>query len=236
MPRRELRRRWRPRTRPTARARINTTWRQVRHLAIFHGMDQTLRIISAKSHLSVLCPGRESNMAEAASGTVWQYYQMVNTLNPCSPRQLALIFPPINDANSTINLNVYANSAIEFYFQTTTCMSCHGSAAGNGVPRPFTGTNQIFTFVLQYAYWPDASAVEVRKKLLRLFRNPPPAKLAAPATEKPHEIRELSLRRRTASGRRRRSAIEVSATSSPVPGCGTAVSSRRQGIARLRPG
>ncbi len=118
-------------------------------------------------------------------GTVWQYYQMVNTLNPCSPGDSSCyIFPPINDASSTINLNVYANSAIESYFQTTTCMSCHGSAAGNGVPQPLTGTNQIFTFVLQNAYWPDASAVEVRKKLLRLFRNPPPARLAAPATIK----------------------------------------------------
>ena len=114
-------------------------------------------------------------------GTVWQYYQMVNTLNPCSPGDSSCyIFPPINDANNMINLNVYANSAIESYFQTTTCMSCHGSAAGNGAPQPLTGTNQIFTFVLQNAYWPDAAAAERREKLLQLFRNPLPAKLASP--------------------------------------------------------
>jgi len=114
-------------------------------------------------------------------GTVWQYYQMVNTLNPCSPGDSSCyIFPPINDTNNMINLNVYANSAIESYFQTTTCMSCHGSAAGNGAPQPLTSTNQIFTFVLQNAYWPDAAAAERREKLLQLFRNPLPAKLASP--------------------------------------------------------
>lgn len=118
-------------------------------------------------------------------GTVWQYYQMVSTLNPCSSGDASCyIFPPINDANNTINLNVYANTAIESYFQTTTCMSCHGSAAGDGAPSTMTGNNQIFTFVLQNAYWPDPSAAAGREKLLRLFRNPPPAKLAAPRKSK----------------------------------------------------
>ena len=123
-------------------------------------------------------------------GTVWQYYQMVNTLNPCATGDSSCYsFQPINDPKNTINLNAYANTAIESYFQTTgtgssqtttTCMSCHGFASGNGAPSPLTGTNQIFTFVLLNAYMPSPSAAAGREKLLRLFRNPPPVKLAAP--------------------------------------------------------
>jgi hypothetical protein len=62
-------------------------------------------------------------------------------------------------------------------------MSCHGNAAGDGVPSPFNGNNQIFTFVLQNAYWPGASPAE-REKLLRLFRNPPMGKLAVMSKRK----------------------------------------------------
>jgi hypothetical protein len=113
-------------------------------------------------------------------GTVWRYYQMVDTLNPCSPGDASCyIFPPIKDPTNTINLNVYANSSVESYFQTTTCMDCHGSAAGNGVPQPLTGTNQIFTFVLQNAYYTGSDAAATRQRFLRLFKHPPRGKTVA---------------------------------------------------------
>jgi len=130
-------------------------------------------------------------------GTVWQYYQMVNTLNPCSTGDASCYtFYPIYDKNNTINLNAYANTAIESYFQsfqsgsttvTSTCMSCHGSAAGDGAPSTMTGNNQIFTFVLMNAYLPPsltATATGERQKLLRLFRHPPAGKLAVNAKPK----------------------------------------------------
>jgi hypothetical protein len=122
------------------------------------------------------------NWQAQLQGTVWQYYQMVNTLNPYSPGDgTPYTFPPINSQSDPINLNIYANAAIESYFQsTTTCMSCHGSAAGDGVPTPITGTNQIFTFVLQNAYWNNSSAAAAtQKRLFQLFRTAHKAKLAA---------------------------------------------------------
>ncbi len=123
-------------------------------------------------------------------GTVWQYYQMVNTLNPCSPGDSSCyIFGPIKSPTNTINLNIYANTAVESYFQSdTTCMSCHGSAAGDGVPTPLTGTNQIFTFVLQNAYWSNAAAANAtRQRLFRLFHNPLKGQLAPAPKSKPHD-------------------------------------------------
>jgi hypothetical protein len=118
-------------------------------------------------------------------GTVWQYYQMVNTLNPCSPGDATCsIFPPLNDPHNQVNLSVYANTAIESYFQTHSCMDCHGGAEGDGAPSTFTSTNQIFTFVLQNAYWTGAAANAKRQRFLRLFRNPPHSKMvAAPAAK-----------------------------------------------------
>jgi hypothetical protein len=117
-------------------------------------------------------------------GTVWQYYQMVDTLNPCSPGDSSCsIFPPLNDTNNKVNLNVFANTAIESYYQTHSCMDCHGYAEGDGAPSQFSSTNQIFTFVLQNAYWTGSAAKAKHERFLRLFRNPPRGKLVAmPAT------------------------------------------------------
>jgi hypothetical protein len=119
-------------------------------------------------------------------GTVWQYYQMVNTLNPCSPGDTACAtFYPLYDTSNQVNLSVYANTAIESYFQTHSCMDCHGSATGNGAPTKFTGTNQIFTFALLNAYYPQSAAA--RQRFLKLFRTPPHSKLVVapkPKTEK----------------------------------------------------
>lgn len=109
------------------------------------------------------------------SGTVWQYYEMVNTMNPCPTGGTdCAVFPPINDPTNPINLTVFGNTAIETYFQESTCMDCHGSAAGNGVPSPFTGTNQIFTFVLLNAYMPQTTETKTMRDTLRArFKNPP---------------------------------------------------------------
>jgi hypothetical protein len=111
-------------------------------------------------------------------GTVWQYYQMVNTLNPCpSGASGCAIFPPIKDPNNKDNLAVFANTAVESYFQTSSCMDCHGYGTGQGAPQPLTGTNQIFTFVLQNAYNGSSSASASRKTFLSLFRKPPHSQL-----------------------------------------------------------
>lgn len=48
---------------------------------------------------------------------------------------------------------------------------------------PSPSTNQIFTFVLQNAYWTGSAAKAKHERFLRLFRNPPRGKLVAmPAT------------------------------------------------------
>jgi hypothetical protein len=124
------------------------------------------------------------------AGTVWQYYQMVDTLNPCPQGASGCAqFPPINDANNLVNTNIFANTAIESYFQSHSCMDCHGYAAGNGAPSPLTGTNQIFTFVLLNAYYPQAptAAAKAQTTFRSIFRKPPFSKLTAPKTTTPNK-------------------------------------------------
>ncbi len=111
-------------------------------------------------------------------GTVWQYYQMVDTLNPCPAGSTTCsVFPPINDPNNMANLSVFANTGVETYFQSSSCMDCHGSGTGQGAPSPLTGTNQIFTFVLQNAYNPSPAAATQRKRFRQLFKTPAHSKL-----------------------------------------------------------
>jgi hypothetical protein len=115
------------------------------------------------------------------NGTVWQYYQMVNTMNPCPTGGTGCAtFPPIQDPNNQINLTAFANTAVESYFQPSTCMDCHGFAAGNGAPSPLTGTNQIFTFALLNAYMPQTAATAAHRETLRAtFKNLPKSKAVA---------------------------------------------------------
>ncbi|MBV8515985.1 MAG: hypothetical protein JO197_01155 [Acidobacteria bacterium] len=102
------------------------------------------------------------------SGTVWQYYEMVHTLNPCpSGAKECYVFPPIKDQNNKIDLKIFGNNAIETYFQTSNCMTCHGSASGNGAPSPLTGTNQIFTFVLLNAYMPQTTQTNAKRSEIK---------------------------------------------------------------------
>ena len=119
-------------------------------------------------------------------GTVWQYYQMVNTLNPCpSGDSSCYAFPPIKDKSNTINLDVLANTAIESYKQKSNCMDCHGYATGQGAPTKPSGTNQIFTFVLQNAYFPQATPTAAsRVNFSKLFLNPPRGKVLSMPTSK----------------------------------------------------
>lgn len=117
------------------------------------------------------------------TGTVWQYYQMVNTINPCAAGAATCYFFPPVPFCANINVGTFYNTAIESYVQApgATCMGCHGSAVGVGGPSSsqLTGTNQIFTFVLKNAYYTGPSAAQERDNLLRLFRNPLPSKLVA---------------------------------------------------------
>lgn len=120
------------------------------------------------------------NWQKQLQGTVWQYYEMVNTLNPCSSGDpFCYIFPPINDPKNTVNASVFANTAIESYFQTHSCMDCHGFGSGQGAPSPLTGTNQIFTFVLLNAYDGSSTAAASRQRFLKLFRTPPRGRMVA---------------------------------------------------------
>jgi len=84
-------------------------------------------------------------------GTVWANYELIDTVNPAVQGGPSYPFPPINAPGTPVNTNVMANSTMETYFQTTSCMNCHGSASPQGAPSPLTSANQIFTFVLQNA-------------------------------------------------------------------------------------
>lgn len=115
------------------------------------------------------------------SGTPWQYYEMVNTLNPCpSGDDSCFTFPPIHDTTNQVNLGTFGNNAIETYFQNSSCMTCHGGAAGNGAPQPLTGTNQIFTFVLLNAYMPqNTQTLATRQSIRDLLKTLPQSKAVA---------------------------------------------------------
>jgi hypothetical protein len=85
------------------------------------------------------------------AGTVWANYELIDTVNPAVTGNPSYPFPPINDPGTPVNTDVMANSTMETYFQTTSCMSCHGSGTPQGAPSTVTSANQIFTFVLQNA-------------------------------------------------------------------------------------
>lgn len=87
-------------------------------------------------------------------GTVWQYYQLVDTINPSVQGGPSFSFP--NNTTATVNTNTMANTTLETYSQGTTaqpgsCMDCHAYGQPLGAPSPLTSANQIFTFVLQNA-------------------------------------------------------------------------------------
>lgn len=82
------------------------------------------------------------------SGTVWQYYQMVNTLNPDPNGPCPLPGPP-----STVKMNAceMVNTSMETYTQVkTNCNSCHAFAFPQGAPTN-SSDFQVFTFLLKRA-------------------------------------------------------------------------------------
>lgn len=106
---------------------------------------------------------------------------MVNTLNPCPVGASGCAtFPPINDTSNQDNLAIFANTAVESYLQSSSCMDCHGGASGYNAPQPLTGTNQIFTFVLLNAYSaPSTTLTAAQSKFRNLIRKPPHSMLVA---------------------------------------------------------
>ncbi len=77
------------------------------------------------------------------SGTVWQYYQLVNTLNPQAGGPCAVI----NNSSATVNACEMVNTTMETYTQVqTNCVSCHSFAYPQGAPQPDPNF-QIFTFL-----------------------------------------------------------------------------------------
>lgn len=84
-------------------------------------------------------------------GTPWQYYQMVNTLNPMLNGPSKLPTPPGSDV--TMNASEMVNTVMETYTQTSTnCNSCHAFAFPQGAPH--TSEFQVFTFLLGDANCP----------------------------------------------------------------------------------
>lgn len=103
------------------------------------------------------------------AGTPWQYYQMVNTLNP-DPSGPCAITVPVGGAS--INVCEMVNVTLETYTQVNTnCISCHqfGFPQGNVQPSD-SGNLQIFTFLLGHAQSPASNATDT-KRILGLIEN-----------------------------------------------------------------
>jgi hypothetical protein len=87
------------------------------------------------------------------SGTVWQYYELVNTLNPQSDGPCTL---PNNNNNLKLNACEMVNTTMETYIQAqTSCVSCHAFALPQGAPNNDPNF-QIFTFLLGTAPTPTS--------------------------------------------------------------------------------
>ena len=105
-------------------------------------------------------------------GTVWQYYQMINTLNPQPNGPSKLPTPPGNDI--TMNVQGMVNSTMETYTQaqknSTTgaitamnCNDCHAFGYPQGAPTNTTEF-QVFTFLLGDATSPASTDSTGKKK------------------------------------------------------------------------
>ncbi len=102
----------------------------------------------------------QSNLA----GTVWQNYQLIDTINP-SVQGGPTYSIPISNAN--VNTNILANTAMETYVQGSgpgngqSCMDCHAYATPQGATQ--NSTNQVFTFLLSNATAPAGVTAAYRK-------------------------------------------------------------------------
>ena len=104
------------------------------------------------------------------TGTLWQYYQMVNTLNPMPGGPCALTDPPLSGA--AMNTCDMVNVTIETYTQVNTqCNSCHQFGFPKGVleltPQPpDLGKLQIFTFLLGHAQDPNSTNFRIKLPII----------------------------------------------------------------------
>lgn len=101
------------------------------------------------------------------AGTVWQYYQLIDTINPSvtgGPQY------PIPVTNSNVNTNILANTTMETYVQGAgpgngqSCMDCHGYATPQGAQQ--NANNQVFSFLFSNANAPTGVNAAYRKRPL----------------------------------------------------------------------
>jgi hypothetical protein len=105
------------------------------------------------------------------SGTPWQYYQMINTLNPMPGGPCAITNIPNGAA---INACEMVNVTMETYTQVKTqCNSCHQLGFPQGNIRPADlGDLQIFTFLLGHAQKPDSTNFKIKLPILPTLTSP----------------------------------------------------------------
>lgn len=120
-----------------------------------------------------------STWQAALNQTVWQYYQMDDTINPCPSGASGCVGFHLS-GTTTVNTGVLANTAIESYGQATssgenTCLDCHAYAA----PYPYVQSGppssslQIFTFVLQNAFLSNTQQSISRQRFVNLLKSSP---------------------------------------------------------------
>jgi hypothetical protein len=114
---------------------------------------------------------------EMLAGTVWQYYKMVNVQNEYvsgSPAKPDQYWVPMTGNPNTGTTRVYLNSndmsnvTMETYLQANNCIACHAYGRPKGIsagsPKDL-GTTQIFTFLLNAAKSPTASAMALHRPI-----------------------------------------------------------------------
>ncbi|MDQ3742868.1 MAG: hypothetical protein M3444_00510 [Acidobacteriota bacterium] len=103
-------------------------------------------------------------------GTVWQYYELVGSLNPyvkgaAGPQKYVVPHHSYPDSADPayINTRDLANTSMEAYVQPTSCIVCHAYAVPWGAtficdPKGCSDVSkfQAFTFLLKYAQPPQA--------------------------------------------------------------------------------
>ncbi|HLJ87832.1 MAG TPA: hypothetical protein VKZ53_13485 [Candidatus Angelobacter sp.] len=123
-----------------------------------------------------------STWQAALSKTVWTYYQMVGTINPCPTGSSSCVQMPYAFGTPTptptpvplVNTADLANTAIESYGQATTsgvnsCLDCHAFATPQPNSQPPDPSLQVFTFVLQNAFTSTGQVATSRRRFVELL-------------------------------------------------------------------
>jgi hypothetical protein len=92
-------------------------------------------------------------------GTVWQNYELINTINPSVKGGPSYPFAQdTTTPTATINTYLMSNATMETYVQNTSftppqmsCLMCHAFAKPQGAPNGITSANQVFTFLFSNA-------------------------------------------------------------------------------------